>query len=134
MTNTSGVFIQNNLKWDKQSQYAASKATKMLNFIQRNFHDCSTTVKENLYQTVVQPHLEYASVAWNPGTKKNKDALQKVQRRAARFVCGDYRRQSSVTTMLTDLNWDSIETRRQTLRLTTLHKILNQDIDLDADL
>lgn len=128
-----GVILQNNLKWNKQSHQAASKATRMLNFIQRNFYHCSKTTKENLYLTFVQPHLEYASAAWNPGTKKNQDALQKVQRRAARFVQGDYKSRSSVTEMLEVLNWNSIEDRRQTQRLTTFYKILNNLIDIDQD-
>ena len=42
-----GVIIQNNLKCDKHSRYAAFKASKLLNFIQRNFHSCSKTVKGN---------------------------------------------------------------------------------------
>ena len=125
-----GVFIQNNLKWDKHSRYAASKASRMLNFIQRNFHSCSKTVKGNLYKTIVQPHLEYANAAWNPGTQKNKDSLQKVQRRAARFVSNDFSPSSSVTSMLNDLKWDNIENRRTTQRLATLHKILHEEIDI----
>lgn len=129
-----GVVIQNDLKWDKQTNHAAAKATKMLNFIKRNFYQCSKTVKKNLYQTLVQPHLEYASAAWNPGTNKNQDILQKVQRKAARFVHNDFSSESSVNKMLTELGWDSIETRRKIQRLTTLHKILYHDLDLDIDL
>ena len=105
----------------------------MLNFLKRNFSSCSRTVKENLYKSMVQPHLEYASSAWNPGTKKNKDALQKVQRRAARFVLGDFSPRSSVTSMLTTLQWDNIEKRRLTQRLTTLYKMLNAEIDFPLD-
>ena len=105
----------------------------MLNFIQRNFHSCSKTVKENLYKTIVQPHLEYANAAWNPGTKKNKGSLQKVQRRAARFVQGDFNPRSSVTKMLNELKWDSIESRRQSQRLVTFHKILHGEIDIPPD-
>ena len=128
-----GVIIQNNLKWDKQTHHAASKASKMLNFIQRNFHQCSKSIKENLYHAFIQPHLEYASSAWNPGTECNQKTLQKVQRRAARFVQGNFRRRSSVTEMLKDLGWNSIESRRQTQRLTTLHKMFNDIIDIDQD-
>ena len=124
------VIIQNNLKWDKHSRYVASKASRMLNFIQRNFHSWSKTVKGNLYKTIVQPHLEYANVAWNPGTQQNKDSLQKVQRRAARFVSNDFSPSSSVTSMLNDLKWDNIEYWRKPQRLVTLHKILHEEIDI----
>ena len=125
-----GVIIQNNLKWDRQSSNAATKVTQMLNFLKRNFSSCSRTVKENLFKTIVQPHLEYASSAWNPGTKKNRDLLQKVQRRAARFVLGDFTPRSSVTKMPTTLKWDNVERRRLIQRLTTLHKMINAELDI----
>jgi len=117
-----GIYIQNNLKWDIQTQYAAGKATRVLNFISRNFFHCTRRVKEQLYKALVKPHLQYASSAWNPGTKKNKDLLEKVHRRAARFVKGDYQRTASVTSMLAELGWETIEQSRQNTRLKTFHK------------
>ncbi len=61
--------------------------------------------------------------------------LQKKKRRAARFVYGDYRRQSSITKRLTDLNWDYWnQTPSPDTPTDNPYKILNQDIDLDADL
>ena len=93
-----GIHIENNLKWNKQTQYATTKGTRALNFIRRNFNNCSKPVKEQLYQTLVRPHLEYASIAWHPGTA-NTNMLDMVQRRAARFVMGDY------TGNLASLTW-----------------------------
>jgi len=42
--------------------------------------------------------LEYASPVWDPFTANNIKALEKVQRRAARWVKGDYRRSAYVDT------------------------------------
>ena len=122
-----GVHIEDNLKWNKQAKFAAAKATKVLNFIRRNFYNCSKGVKEKLYQTLVRPHLEYGSVTCNPITDKNNKLLEMVQRRAARFVLGDYGRYSSV------LNWDTLELRREKQRLSTFHKIFQGTIGLDID-
>jgi hypothetical protein len=44
----------------------------------------------------VRPNLEYAATVWDPYTKFNINKLEKCQRRAARFVIGDYSRESSV--------------------------------------
>ena len=38
--------------------------------------------------------------------------LEKIHRRAARFVCNNYSKYDSVTDMLTLLNWASLEQRR----------------------
>ena len=46
-----------------------------------------------------------------------------VQRRAARFVCNNYTQQASVTNMMSELGWDSLEHRRQATRLTLMKQI-----------
>ena len=40
-----GVY-QNSLKWDLQTQHAAGKATRALNFLMRNFHNCTKKKKK----------------------------------------------------------------------------------------
>ena len=55
-----------------------------------------------------------------------------VQRRAARYVTNPYRNTSSVTSMLGDLEWDILETRRKKIRLTMMYKIINL-IDIKAE-
>ena len=52
----------------------------------------SWNIKETCYKTFVRPSVEYASGPWDPPTAKNISALEMVQRRAARFVTGEYRR------------------------------------------
>ncbi len=128
-----GVIIQNNLSWNKQTEHAASKATRILNFIMRNFSPASKTIKEKLYFTLVRPHLEYGSVAWNPYSVKNISSLEKVQRRAARFVCGDFSKRSSVTKMLSDLGWPTLADRRECNQLTYLYKIINNIVFIKPD-
>jgi len=56
--------------------------------------------KEKAYLFLVRPLLEYASSAWYPYHKCDILNLEICQRRAARFVEGNYTRQASVTTML----------------------------------
>ena len=49
--------------------------------------------------------------------------LEAVQRRSARWATRDHQRTSSVTQMIKDLNWRTLEQRRIDSRLTLMYKI-----------
>ena len=60
--------------------------------------------------------------------------IEMIQRRAARFVQGDYRSTSSVTTMLDKLAWTSLEGRRKNNRIKFLSKILSDKVTVNKHL
>ena len=74
--------------------------------------------------------MEYAAAVWDPYHHNDILQLEKVQRRAARWVLNDYNRYSSVTAMLQQLSWPSLESRRKIFRLQTLFKIIHHDYAL----
>ena len=74
--------------------------------------------------------MEYAAFVWSPYTKSNINKLESVQRRAVRYVMSDFNRYSSVSDMLSVLQWDSLKKRRDTQSLCVLYKILNGLIDV----
>ena len=90
--------------------------------VRRNLWNCPETVRETAYKAIVRPKLEYASAAWDPYHKKDIAALDRVQRKAARFCSQNYKQTASVTDMLADLGWDSLQTRRMKARLTLMYK------------
>jgi hypothetical protein len=49
--------------------------------------------------------LLYRTIDTKQDHKQDIQALEKVQRKRARFVAGKYSCQDSVTSMLNDLNW-----------------------------
>ena len=71
---------------------------------------------------------EYGSFAWSPYIQKDIICVESVQRRAARFVCNDYCRSSSVSTMLSNLGWQDLETRRKINDLTMFFKITTGNV------
>ena len=74
---------------------------------------------------IPRPLLEYATSVWDPYEVKHKEAIEKVQRRAARFVLNRYHNTSSVTAMIDHLGWAKLENRRKNCRLTAFYKIQN---------
>ena len=81
-----GVEQSNDLTLAKHITPTANSANKMIGFIKRNFWNCKPSVKDIAYKTLVRPTLEYGSSIWDPYRKTYKDHLEKVERRAARFV------------------------------------------------
>ena len=90
----------------------------------RNLCKCPVTLKATAYISMVHSALEYASPIWDPYLRRDCDQLERMQRQAARFTCGDYRSRASVTQMLAKLGWRGLEDRRRDLRLTLLFKVI----------
>ena len=68
--------------------------------------------------------MEYASAVWSPYTKENINKIEMLQRRAARRVSNDYSPYSSVTDMLSNLGWRSLEFRRYDSRIAMFYKVV----------
>jgi hypothetical protein len=108
-----GITIQNNLKWDKHINTMTAKANQSLGFIKRNLKVHSPAIKERAFKVLVRPKLEYCNTIWDPHTQLQKLQIEKIQRRAARYVSNRYHNTSSVTYMMSDLNWAPPDTQIQ---------------------
>ena len=123
-----GVLISEDLSWDAHITKTVISANQKLGFLKRNLKGCPTNLRKMAYLTTVRPTLEYASVIWDPHLVKHKTLLESVQRKAARWIMADFRRTSSVTAMLQDLQLPTLENRRKDCRLTLMYKILNEEV------
>ena len=123
-----GLMIQDNLKWRSHINQIASSADRTLGFIRRNLRNCDEHFKATAYISLVRSVLEYSSTVWDPYEDEDIKRLEKIQRKAARFVKKDYRNTSSVTTMMNDLGWETLQRRRKVNRLTMMYKIVNKHV------
>ena len=69
--------------------------------------------------------MEYGATVWDPYQKYNSDKVERLQRRAARFVKSRYSRYSSVFDMLDVLGWTPLSQKRQEARLILFYKVIN---------
>jgi hypothetical protein len=81
--------------------------------------------------TLIQPQLEYASSVWDPLYKTEIDELEKVQRRAIRFIKNSHDRTASVTSMQNELKLPTLQQRRQLSRLTIFYKAVNNEVAVE---
>ena len=92
------------MQWSSHINKICDKANSSLGFIRRNLKHCHVKFRETAYISLVRSVLEYSCSVWDPYHEKDIAKLEKVQRKAARFVKNDYTRQSSVTSIMQDLN------------------------------
>ena len=84
------------------------------------------------YLSLVRPSLEYAASAWDPYLIKDITAIEKIQRRAVRWVTSNYdwRNDISITSTLADLKWLTLVQCRQMSRLGVFYQSIHQLIAL----
>ncbi|KAK7088259.1 hypothetical protein V1264_022195 [Littorina saxatilis] len=121
-----GVTITENLSWTNHIKNMTAKGN-------RTFKECTMKVKSATYTTMVRPTLEYASTVWDPHQENDKQALEMVQRRAARYAHNNYFEKTPgvVTNMLNNLGWETLENRRENNRLMMLYKIKHKMVGID---
>ena len=78
----------------------------------------------------VEPILNYAATVWSPHTQYCINKLERIQKRAARFILKDYRRTTSVSRMLNFLDLKSISYVHTKMRLLMLYKIVHKLVEL----
>ena len=120
-----GVTLNDHLTWNDHTQNTVTSANKTLGFPRRNIRTKDSSIREVAYKTLVRPILEYSSPVWSPYTKSNIHKIEMVQRRAARWTLCRFSSYDSVSDMLGDLGWRSLEDRRTDSRLCLFYKIVH---------
>jgi hypothetical protein len=104
-----------------------------------NFTD--TTFNKDKYQlqylnnSIQRVSIEYASSVWDPFNKNQISQLDSVQRRAARFVSNNFqdREPGVVTSIISNLKWESLEQRRAKARSVLMYKIVHNLVEIHAE-
>lgn len=128
-----GVTVSHDLNWKNHINNLCCSAEKKLWFLRRKLKGAPSNVKLTAYLTLVRPMLEYASVVWSPFKKNQIDKIERIQRRAARFILSKYKRQDSVTAMLIQLNLPTLSERREIARLKFIHLFYTKYFNLNTE-
>ena len=106
--------------------------------IRRNLYFAPRSVKNKAYLATVRPILEYASMCWSPYSANLIKKIEMVQHSAAKFVMNSYPKKGhynefSVSKLLDELGWDTLEKRREESQLTMAFKIINNLVILNPE-
>ena len=106
-----GVEIDKTMSWSPHKQTVSNRTTKIFNFVKQNLGNCLASTKRVAYLTLVRPIMEYAAPVWDPFYNTDIYKLEKIQRRAARWITSDYSRHTSVASLLSSLNIPTLQHR-----------------------
>ena len=119
-----GLELTSNMSWGAHINKITAKSNRSLNMIRRNLGFSSEDIKKNAYQALVRPSLEYAHTVWDPYQANHINQVERIQRKAVRFIKGNYDREASVTAMRCELQLPTLQERRCVARLAMFRKVV----------
>jgi hypothetical protein len=107
-----GLTIRNSMKWQVHIENIGRKASKTLGMIRR----CLA------FNTIVRPIVQYATQVWSPHTEKLSKEIDKIHRKAIRWVY-KMKQRDSVIDKMKENNIMNLAERRKQQDLVFLRKI-----------
>lgn len=126
-----GVTLTNTLTWNLHIDNICSSAFRKLYFLRHKLKNSPPSVKLLAYNSIIRPKLEYACVVWDPFTKHNISRLEKVQRKAVRFIYSKFSPYESPSEIMQGNGIQCLEQRREALRLQFLFLLCNRHLAIN---
>ena len=105
-----GVWLDVNLKLNKNGDYVCGKIAKKIGFVSRIRRFISRKTAIMLYNALVLPHFDYCSTMLFAATNAIKYRLQLLQNKGMRLILKKSRR-TNIKLMLNQLKWMSVNQR-----------------------
>lgn len=101
-------------------------------FLKRALKDSPPEIKLLSYLSLIRPILEYANIVWSPYTSTCISTLERVQRKAARFIYNRHRRTDSPTELLRRAGLATLSSRSKLHRLKFIYLLLHNSFRIKA--
>ena len=111
----------------------SSKATKTFGFLRRNLAFAPRSTKEVAYKTLVRLKLEYAAPIWSPYCKNSDSTSGEGTEDGSPLDLQEVAQHYSVGEILDELQWPTLEARRDQSSLLFFHKIHCGMMSIDKD-
>lgn len=121
-----GCMLDDSLGGEEMALQVVGKVNARTKLLSRKANLLDRDSLRLLANSLVQPHFDYASMAWYGGlTEGLKQKLQVSQNKLVRVVMDLGPRDHVGRSQLQELNWLPVEARVTQLRLAMVHRIIN---------
>lgn len=127
-----GVTLTADYRWESHINNITSTALKHLFMLRLRLRQAPPQVKLLTYPTYVRSVLEYANIVWAPFTKELINKLERIQRKAVRFIYNRYKIDDSLTELLKQAGLNSLDNRCKIARLKFLFQLVHGHFNLEA--
>jgi len=124
-----GVAIQSNLKCDSHIHQKIAAANSTFGLLRRNITVSSVDTKALAYKSLVSLNLNALAQYNHPSFVNNVEKVQ-CMHNAARNVCNVYDLTYSVTSLIRDLLWESLEAYRIKASFCMFYNMINYLADI----
>ena len=129
-----GVKLNETMDWSDHIDYIQSKVAKRLGLLKRVKHLLPVKSREIMYNTMIQPILDYGDIVWGDRFNETQmDRLQVLQNKAAKIILNQSMYSSS-SSALASLGWKTLKVRRRFHRSLFVFKGLQQISDFNFNL
>ena len=127
-----GLTLSTDLHFHEHINNIVRTINKLLGPIYLIAKFLSRPILNNIYTTYIRPYFDYCDIIYDGNlTATEAIRLQTLQNRCARLVTGALFR-SPTTTLLNDLGWERLKTRRLIHRLLFFHRLYHNHPPLPA--
>ena len=118
-----GVILDSKLTWEPHIISIEKKVNKVL-YTFRFIRHCTTeTLRKQIVQALLAPHLDYCSTVYIDACTRLKVRIQRLSNSGLRYIFG-VRKNAHLSPFKKKIGWMRTETRRQYLMGIILYKIL----------
>ena len=126
-----GVYMDSKLTWEYHIDHIKTKLVKGNAIIARLRHFVPEKVIRNLYNSYIQPHLDYGALAWGGCTQMQINKLQPIQNNSIRLMTFASNYTDHVSSSYVKLNLLKIKESVLRRQLLFVHDYLNNRLPIN---
>ena len=119
-----GLKFKTTCSWTKHISNITAVAWTRLNLLRSLKFKVNRLALEKMYIFFVRPLLEYSDAVWDNASTETKKQMEAVHNEAARIMTGATEL-CSISNLLSDLGWESLQARHAKHNLIIFYKIIN---------